>query len=492
VLENNPIFVASTAKHYLFIQEIVNDLPHYLARGKAGFHELLADFLTGRGTLEQPDWAWEEVLAFVRVATQTPVRNPLLTTYWSMGAVRHGYYIAKIRVAPAAESATQLIHADLDLTGGPEVFYPTLVDELQVHAFNFDLQAQLCTNLTAMPVNELTVEWPRKAVPLYDRGTRASPVPGHLTARQSREERRPRVQPMAGHVRSPTVGRNHERATDLHRVGQSPPDAQPPAANRADECRFGVAVIGKAGGTARAVDIPVHGTPRESRGHYSGARIEPDREDRTAMTTQSETATAPEPDQTVEQKIKKLWELYADAPEVGKQALQNALREGGASWVAKPRTRMESAGRVGNRQGRVSELTVIVPFAEGGAERLRGLLAVRDGNFDDTDRVGTVHDMRFVFLDNDTKLLFATAYDDAWDPYIDDFATKIPNEMDLFFCNCVGWPGIHSPSVKDWIVKYQVAADGWYVAHPDLTVVEARRLKRVGHALEEFLDKISD
>ena len=208
------------------------------------------------------------------------------------------------------------------------------------------------------------------------------------------------------------------------------------------------------------------------------------------MTTQQETAA--EPDRTVEQKIQQLRELYADAPEVGKTALQNALQEGGTSWMSEPRTRMKSAGRVGNRQGRVSELTLIAPFAEGGAERLRGLLQLREGNFDDTDRLGTVHDMRFVFLDNDTNLLFATAYDDAWDPYIDDFATKIPNELDLFFCNCVGWPGIHSPSVKDWIEKYQVTADGWYVANPDLTVVETRRLNRVGHALDEFLDKISD
>jgi hypothetical protein len=210
------------------------------------------------------------------------------------------------------------------------------------------------------------------------------------------------------------------------------------------------------------------------------------------MTMQTESTAAPEPVQTVEQKIKRVRELYADAPEVGKQALQNILREGGASWVAKPRTRMESAGRVGNRQGRVSELTVIAPVAEGGAERLRGFLQLREGNFDDTDKVGTVHDMRFVFLDNDTKLLFCTAYDDEWDPYIDDFATKIPNELDLFFCNCVGWPGIHSPSVKDWIAKFQVAADGWYVASPNLTVAETWRLERVGKALDEFLDKISD
>ena len=51
VLKNNPIFIGNTAKHYLFIEEIVNDLPHYLAGGKAGFHKLLTDFLTGKGTL---------------------------------------------------------------------------------------------------------------------------------------------------------------------------------------------------------------------------------------------------------------------------------------------------------------------------------------------------------------------------------------------------------------------------------------------------------
>ena len=114
-----------------------------------------------------------------------------------------------------------------------------------------------------------------------------------------------------------------------------------------------------------------------------------------------------------------------------------------------------------------------------------------NGNFDGADKVGTVHDMRFVFLDNDTKLLFATAYDGDWDPYIDDFATKIPDDMDVLFSAFEGWPGIHSPKVKDWIVKHQITAEGWYVANPDLTVAETRRLKRVGKAVDEFLDKIS-
>jgi len=198
----------------------------------------------------------------------------------------------------------------------------------------------------------------------------------------------------------------------------------------------------------------------------------------------------PNQDSVVEQKIRRLRELYADAPELGKVALEQGLpdlkkRELAAATGAK------KAGRIGARQGKVSELTGIFPFAKGGAMRLRGLLQLLEGNFQGADAVGTVHDMRFVFLDNDTKLLFATAYDDEWDPYIDDFATKIPNALDVLFCNTEGWPGIRSPKIKDWIVAHQVPAESWYVANPNLTVTETRRLEHVGKAVENFLDEMA-
>ena len=203
----------------------------------------------------------------------------------------------------------------------------------------------------------------------------------------------------------------------------------------------------------------------------------------------TQTQTRPQQDQTVEKRIQHLRQLYADAPQFAQTALENTLRDLTAA-ASQPRSRMESAGRTGVRQGKVSELTVIAPFAPGGAARLHAVLQLRNGNFDDTDRVGTVHDMRFVFLDNDTKLLFATAYDGDWDVYIEDFVAKIPNEMDVLF-SCWGeWPGIHNPMVKDFIAKHQIAAEGWYVANPDLTVAETARVKRVSKAVEEFLDRI--
>jgi hypothetical protein len=164
VLKNNPTFVANTARHYLVLQEVGNDSPKYLARGKAGFHDLLADLLTGKGTFERSDWAWEEMLAFVKAA-QLPVRNPLLSTYWSMGAVRHGDYVAKVRIAPSAENAAHAVHPELDLTSGVDVFAPALADEMHSGAFDFDLQVQLSTDLETMPVDHATVEWPEQLSP---------------------------------------------------------------------------------------------------------------------------------------------------------------------------------------------------------------------------------------------------------------------------------------------------------------------------------------
>src|SRR5215813_13755578 len=190
-------------------------------------------------------------------------------------------------------------------------------------------------------------------------------------------------------------------------------------------------------------------------------------------------------DDRVEEKIKKVQELYADAPEVGRTALKNGLANLRLELAAGGSR--QSAGRVGARQGKVSELTAILDLEPGGGKRIRGLLDLLEGNFRGADVVGTLHDMRFVLLDNDTKLLFATAYDGDWDSYIDDFATKILNSMDILFCNIKGWPGIHAPNIKEWLVKHQVTADAWYVASPNLTVAETKRLEKVGAALEEFL-----
>jgi len=200
---------------------------------------------------------------------------------------------------------------------------------------------------------------------------------------------------------------------------------------------------------------------------------------------------APEQDQSAEEKVDQLRKLFADAPELGKKALENALREIRTQVSQTPPPPIESAGRVGARLGKVSELTIIVPLMPGGAKRLRAFLRLLGGNLNKGDKVGSLHDMRFVFFDNDTRMLFATSFDGDWDAYIDDFVTQIPDYLDIIDSAWDGWPGIRDPGAKDYLAKHQITAEGWYVAHPDLTVTEIHRLKRIGKAVDEFLDKVA-
>jgi hypothetical protein len=194
-----------------------------------------------------------------------------------------------------------------------------------------------------------------------------------------------------------------------------------------------------------------------------------------------------------EQKVQKMREIYADASEFSKTALENVirgLRSGGAPTTSTPQTTVP--GGVGARRGKVAELTTLLPLKPGAAKRIRAFLDTLHDNVGNqgVDKVGTVHDMRFVFLDNDTKLLFCTAYDCDWDTYIDDFGTKIPDILDLQFGEVEDWPGIRSPGIKDWIIRHEIPAHFWYVANPNLTVVETKRLEKIGKAVDEFLDKV--
>src|SRR6516225_6972432 len=124
----------------------------------------------------------------------------------------------------------------------------------------------------------------------------------------------------------------------------------------------------------------------------------------------TQTLTKPRQNQTVEDKVQQLRQAFADAPQYAKTALENTLRDL-TSAAAQPRSRMESAGRTGSRQGTVSELTMIAPFARGGAARLRAVLQARNGNCCHTHLVAPIQNNRFGLLNTDTKLLFAKAYD---------------------------------------------------------------------------------
>ena len=81
------------------------------------------------------------------------------------------------------------------------------------------------------------------------------------------------------------------------------------------------------------------------------------------MVMQTQTSTGPDQDRTAEEKIQQLRDLFADAPELGRKALDNVIEELTAQATQPPPEALESAGRAGVRIGQVSELTILVPFA---------------------------------------------------------------------------------------------------------------------------------
>jgi hypothetical protein len=161
---NAPIFFANTVEHYLFIQELFIEAPAYFVQGPPGRRRFYTEFVTGKGTLGQDQWAWDELFAFLKVV-QVPAENLLLSTYWTMGAVRHGDYIAKLRFSPVPAFAASVVRRTLDPTSAAEVYRPALVAELRDRPYEFDIQVQLCTDLAQMPVEDVTVEWPEQLSP---------------------------------------------------------------------------------------------------------------------------------------------------------------------------------------------------------------------------------------------------------------------------------------------------------------------------------------
>lgn len=161
---NAPVFFCNTVEHYLFIQGLFINAPKYVAEGKPGVHRFMREFLTGKGTLPEDEWAWDELLTFVRLASG-PAVNLLSSSYWTMGAVRHGDYIAKVAFKPTPDSAANVRRRALDLTSTASVFRPALVAELRERPSEFDVQVQLCVDLDRMPVEDLTVEWSETLAP---------------------------------------------------------------------------------------------------------------------------------------------------------------------------------------------------------------------------------------------------------------------------------------------------------------------------------------
>jgi hypothetical protein len=107
-------------------------------------------------------------------------------------------------------------------------------------------------------------------------------------------------------------------------------------------------------------------------------------------------------------------------------------------------------------------------------------------------RVQTIHFARWVFIDNKSRLVFASNYDGGHEAYMDDFVNKVAWGLNLTFSHGVGWPR------TDWLItrgarrekefkyfqrRHQIPSQVWYKAYPGLTLTDLSRNQRIREGL---------
>jgi len=97
----------------------------------------------------------EAVQLFIR-----PNYHILGQTFFTSAALRFGEHVAKMCVTPLSPSVLALKDVLLAPTSGPDAYRNQVVEFLATQTAEFELRAQLCTNLATMPIEDATVEWP--------------------------------------------------------------------------------------------------------------------------------------------------------------------------------------------------------------------------------------------------------------------------------------------------------------------------------------------
>ena len=148
---------------------------------------------------------------------------------------------------------------------------------------------------------------------------------------------------------------------------------------------------------------------------------------------------------------------------------------------------------LGKRVGSKAEITVLLPVKPGGAARFRQNAAkYQDDAWHYEKLVGTVHDFRVTFINNDTQVIGAVTYDGDFKPYIADFAVNAGAWLDEMFLDVVeGFTGTTSPGFSEWLAQYIVEADMWYASNPDATVKDITKGQKVLQACNALLDTAS-
>jgi hypothetical protein len=108
-------------------------------------------------------------------------------------------------------------------------------------------------------------------------------------------------------------------------------------------------------------------------------------------------------------------------------------------------------------------------------------------------RVQTIHFARWVMLDNNRRLLFASNYDGSLESYMDDFINKVAWGLNLVFSNGAGYPSTRwlvkegaeqEQKFKYFLKRRALPTQVWYKAYPGLTAFDLARNSRIREGVQ--------
>jgi hypothetical protein len=94
-----------------------------------------------------------------------PQTHILGETFFSQAPLLFGSYMAKASLAPVSPELTALTNAPVDLDGRPDGLRQAVKSFFAANGGVWELRVQLCTDTTAMPIEDSSVPWPEDQSP---------------------------------------------------------------------------------------------------------------------------------------------------------------------------------------------------------------------------------------------------------------------------------------------------------------------------------------
>lgn len=99
-----------------------------------------------------------------------PETHILGETFFTKAPLLFGPYMAKLSIVPISANLTALTNAPLNVNGKPNSLREAVIDFFKDETAEWEVCAQLCTNLQTMPIEDASVAWPEQSSPYVSVG----------------------------------------------------------------------------------------------------------------------------------------------------------------------------------------------------------------------------------------------------------------------------------------------------------------------------------